>query len=121
MKYPGWGLILSDSLWSPLALPQFNPKLAPLARLGFKIHLPAHAFDRFAHNSQADAGPFVFGGGVNPIEHAENPLIMLPRDADAVVLEIDPHMRIAWFGPNPDPRLDSRRDKFDGVVQEIGN
>ena len=41
------------------------------------------------------------------------------RDADAIVLEIYSNMGIAWFGPNPDPRLDSGRDKFDGVVQQV--
>src|SRR5437016_12770048 len=78
-----------------MTLLKFQPKPASLAQLGFKIDLPTHALDRLAHNSQADAGAFIFSGGVNPLEHPENPCIIFRRDAHAVVLEIYPHMGIA--------------------------
>src|SRR5437773_750636 len=109
----GW-FTPGDGGYSPIASPrQFNPELASLARLRFKIQVPTQPLNRFSRNGQPDAGSFVFFGGVDPLEHAKNPRTVFRLDADAVVLDICPHMRAAWFGPNPHPRLDSGRDKFD--------
>src|SRR4051794_38135204 len=61
---------------------QIDPEATAFAGGGFNPDLSPHAFDRFAHNGQADAGSFVILSVRRFLKHFENSLLMLRRDAD---------------------------------------
>src|SRR5205823_2807122 len=70
-----------------LRLREIDPESAAAARRRLHAHPPAHALDAFAHDRQPDARAGVVLRRVEPLEHPEDPLVMLRRDPDAVVLD----------------------------------
>src|SRR5260370_29164975 len=74
-----------------LRLRKFDPESTTATRLRFHAHPPAHALHAFAHDRQADARAGVVLRGVEPLEHPEDPFVMLRRDADSVILAPHPH------------------------------
>jgi hypothetical protein len=104
---------------------QFHPKPAALAFLGFHTDMTAHPLDDFAHDGQADAGAFPVGAG--SFEYAEDALLVMFGNADAVVL--DPQADCVTGGrgvtteavaPDANPRPGAGFGELDGVAQEIG-
>src|SRR5258708_26479400 len=76
-----------------LRLRKFDPESTTATRLRLHAHPPAHALHAFAHHGQAHARAGVVLPRVEPLEHSEDPLVMLRPDADALIL--DPHAHAA--------------------------
>ena len=68
---------------------------------GDRLHpaVAVHALDGASDNGQPDAGAFEFLRPVNPLEDAENLTVMLRGNADAVVLDVNPNLRVALWRP----------------------
>ena len=60
----------------------------------FDLQRAFHHGDEAVNNGQTDAGPVVFRGWVNPLEQAENALVIFGGNADAGILKPEPN-RIA--------------------------
>src|SRR5690349_16696441 len=69
---------------------QLKPEPAALAGLGFQTRVAPHPFGPFSHHRQADAGSWVLFGGVQPLEQAENLVVILASDTYAVILNPNP-------------------------------
>src|SRR4051794_16029292 len=69
---------------------EFHPKSAAFSRMRLHAYLAAHAFDPFADDRQPDPGAGVGIAAVQPLEHPENPLVILGLDPDAGVLDPQP-------------------------------
>src|SRR5580692_6569028 len=70
---------------------QLNPKSAPFAQLRLESKLGAHAFRGFPNDGEADARSLVVAGGVDPLEHPENPVVVFRGDADPVIFHPNPN------------------------------
>src|SRR5690348_10581693 len=65
---------------------EVKPKATALAREGFHTRLTAHALGAFADNGQTNAGPGIGISRMKALEQAEDFLMLVRFDADAVVL-----------------------------------
>src|SRR5262249_9139399 len=83
----------------------------PAARAGRRLHAAAsaHPLDAASHDRQPDARPGVVLHPVQPLEGAEDALVVGFVDADPVVLDPEPHGALPLLGPNDHVRLDARR------------
>src|ERR1041385_8105265 len=77
---------------------QFNPKTRAGSRLRFEAHSAAHALDAFAHNGKSNSCPGI-ACAMQPFENLKNALMLVFRDANAVVLNPEPNEPIAFFRP----------------------
>ena len=69
---------------------EFEPETTAFARLGLDADFTIHALDGFADKGEANTGAFI--ALVELLEHVEDTLLILCRDANAVVFkpETDP-------------------------------
>src|SRR5688572_9438936 len=107
---------------SPLVISSFSrgqlhPKSAALARFRFNPDEPAHTCDSLAHDGEANAGATISAFGMDALENAEHPLLGFFRDANAVILEPQPHLAVDRLAPKANFRLSPGRDEFHGVVE----
>src|SRR6185437_15707918 len=72
---------------------ELQPKAAAFAGLGFDAGFTAHAFDRPAHDGQANpcSGVVI---GMNSVKHLKQALFSVRIDADAVILNPKAHTAI---------------------------
>jgi hypothetical protein len=56
--------------------------------------MAVHALDGASDDGKPNAGPFEFLLPLNPLEDAEHLALMLRGDADAVVLDVNPNLRV---------------------------
>src|SRR5690348_11481519 len=103
-----------------LHLRKFDPEPAALPRLRFDAHAPAHALHAFAHDREADAGAGKLVRRVEALEHPEDPLVMLRRDPDAVVLYPYAHTAIPLFGADAHLGRTVGRHELDRIAQQVG-
>ena len=99
---------------------QLDPEGASFSWLGIEADPTAHALGGAPHDRQADTSSLVFAGGMNPLEHPEDPLALVTVNAYAVILDIDSHQGVMFFCPNADVRLHSGGDELHGIAHQIG-
>src|SRR5688572_16214613 len=93
---------------------QLDPEPAALAFLRDDAHAAAHAPHGAADDRETDAGARIRRCFVQPLEDLEDLVVILRRDADAVVLDPGPDPPVRTFlGPDDDLRLDAFRDELD--------
>src|SRR6266699_3468331 len=63
------------------------PRRGAAAQFGLNPDAPTHPLHRLADDGETDACAGVIGRGVQSLEHAEDPLMMLGGNADPVVLD----------------------------------
>src|SRR5262245_25099268 len=64
---------------------QFNPETCPLPFLRLQSDTATHSFGAFPDNRQSNAGALILFEIVKSIEQTKDLLLMLFRDADAIV------------------------------------
>src|SRR3954466_3863219 len=98
------------------------PERTPFTRYRVQPDSSAHPLHGFLGHRQANPCAFVFDGRVYALEHSENSGVLFRGNANAVVLETNPHAeRGGFFGADANARKRSGRDEFNGVGQEIGD
>src|SRR6266404_5288452 len=95
---------------------QREPEPAPVARLAVHPHLPAVRRDDLPRDVQAEADPFPFGPR-HPEELLEDALLVLGRDARALVLDLEADE--AALGPGPHQDAPALRAVADGVADQV--
>src|SRR5437764_4165293 len=105
---------------SPLVR-QLEPERASLAWLGFDAHPAAHRFHTPDDDRQADPGAWKGLGGMEPFEDPEDPLVILRRDAEAVVPHPQPDERLSLLGLDADLRRTAWRHVLQRIAHQIGN
>src|SRR5690349_21456788 len=88
----------SSSTWritsvTESTFPQLNPELASFSQLRFEPDTAAHSLRGSASNRQAYARAFVFTHRINPLEHPENPSVLVLSDPDAIILKVKADLR----------------------------
>jgi hypothetical protein len=71
---------------------KLDPKAASNAQMRLEADSAAHALNRLADHGQAEAISGIFAIGVQPLEKAEDTVLVFRRDADAVVDHPQPHL-----------------------------
>ena len=66
-------------------LGQLDPEAAAASEFRLQADGSAHALDTLSHNGQADAGAGIDAAIMQPLEEAEDFLVMLRRDPDSIV------------------------------------
>ena len=66
---------------------EVEPEAAAGFAVGFNADFAGHFFDGFADDGKADAGAFIFGFGMDTLEHLEDAVLMFWFDADAIIFE----------------------------------
>src|SRR4051812_9010220 len=80
------------ALWSW----QLDPEAAAFAEGGFEAVGAAHALGGAGNDGEADAGAFVHFGANAALEDAEDFLVELRRNANALVADPDANLRGHW-------------------------
>src|SRR5438445_11199061 len=96
-----------SSRW-PVPFGQLDPELTPLAGSGFHASPAAHPLRAFGHNGQAHPGPGIHFRPVQAFKDAEDAIMILRRDPDAVVLHAHAAPLVSFVGPAPDRRTRPR-------------
>src|SRR5438874_524757 len=90
---------------------QFDPKPAPFSRFRFHTNFPTHALHTFAHDRQSDARARITRP-VRALKHAKHPLVLIPRDANALILNPQPAPVSARLRPKTNMRACLRFDEL---------
>ena len=64
---------------------KFDPKAATSLTPGLHTATAVHALNRPSYDRKTNAGSFIFARPLQPLEDAENPFVMIERNADAPV------------------------------------
>ena len=89
--------------------------------LGFYINASAHTLYRFAHDCQTHACSVVTGLGMRALKRLEYLGLRISWNADAIVLNVKPDRRAAFFRPDADFRRRAGGNEFHRIGQQIGN
>src|SRR5712691_169150 len=71
---------------------QLQPEPGSFPNFRFQPHSAPHPLDRLLHDGQANTRALVAVSRVQSLENAEDPLLILLLDADAIVLEPNAHV-----------------------------
>src|SRR5688572_30336328 len=109
--------------WVPLGPGrELDKESTPPAGLTLDSRPPAHPLHGLSNDGQADPRTRVGLGAVQPLENAEDPLVVLGGNSNAVVL--DPKANGAGrlgLSAYPDMGVRPRRDEFCGVRDQVLN
>src|SRR5215831_4899288 len=99
---------------------ELDPEPAAVTGIRFDPHLASHALHRLAHDREPDARPRVVIIGMQPLEHAKDPRLMLGSDADAVVFYPHAHQTVVSLGVDAQLRSALRWHELQPVAEQIG-
>src|SRR2546421_3003143 len=103
------------------ALPRWklDPKAAALARLRFQASASTHSFGAFADQRQPNPSARIDLLAVQSLEQAENLFMVLPGNADAIVLDPQADKARLRGAKNAQAQWPLRRHEFDGIANQI--
>src|SRR5260221_3808974 len=99
---------------------ELDPEAAAVTETRFDAHLASHPLDRFAHDRESYPGPRIVIIGVQPLEHAKDPRLVLGSDADPVVFHPDAHQAVVPLRVDPQLGGALGRNELQPVAEQIG-
>src|SRR5258708_34847146 len=112
-------IVKSVACMDPLAFLQFNPEPASRPAVGLDPAGTVHARHRLANHRQSDAGARIVLLPVQSLENPEDSVLVLGQDADAVVLEPDPHFLPPRLGPDHDLRRNLFLNELERIADDV--
>src|ERR1043166_8126344 len=94
---------------------EVDPESAAASRTRRNPNATAHAFDRFANNSQTNAVSFEVLRRIEPLKHPENPFLAFLRNPNPIVFNGKANKILVPLGANLDLRDNAGCNEFDGI------
>lgn len=99
---------------------EFDPEPAAYSKCRLDPTASAHALGSFLDDSQTNPGARVGFFTVKPLEHVEDTGLVFGRDADAVVLNPQPHAVAFAAGANANLPMFLGFPELCGIADQIG-
>jgi hypothetical protein len=99
---------------------QLDPEFTALVKSGLNAALPAHPLNCPPNNGQAYPKAWIHFNAVQAFEHEPDALVVLGRDANAVVFDPESGRFASCLGANSNMRHGLRRDEQSRICHKLG-